>query len=276
MTATVAHLLARADELRQVSESPRLDTELLLAAAVNKDRSWLYTWPDKTLEDTAFTRFNAIFARRKQGEPIAYILGEKEFWSLPLYVDQSTLIPRPETELLVEAVLQQPIGKQRILDLGTGTGAIALALASELSMSDIYAVDASSAAIELAKRNCRRLSLENVTIFASDWFSELAGMRFDIIVSNPPYIDADDTHLVSGDLRFEPKSALVAAKNGLADIATIIAESREHLTESGMLLLEHGWQQAEAVRSMFSQNGYREIDTLKDLSGNDRVTFAKV
>ncbi|WP_045857235.1 peptide chain release factor N(5)-glutamine methyltransferase [Teredinibacter purpureus] len=272
---SVAVTLKRAAELQTVSDSARLDTELLLSHVLDKNRTWLFTWPEKQLSESQMQAFDRLFRRRLNGEPIAHILGEKEFWSLPFYVDASTLIPRPDTERLVECTLERAGGNSALLDLGTGTGAIALALASEMPCATIIAVDKSEKAVALATRNRDRLQLSNVTLRVSDWFEALKGERFDFIVSNPPYIDANDPHLNEGDVAFEPASALVAQDQGIADIHTIIAEAPLYLGDNGLLLLEHGWQQAALVRDLFKRYGFREVQTFNDIGGNERVTLAK-
>lgn len=270
---TVADCIRQAVKLQKISDSPRLDVELLLGHAAGKSRTWLYTWPEAEVDNLHAAQFYALLARRKRGEPIAHILGEKEFWSLRLYVDESTLIPRPETELLVELVLALDAPRRRLLDLGTGTGAIALALASELPDAQILAVDQSLQAVALAQKNLKRLAYSNLEIKQSDWFSSITDGAFDIIVSNPPYIDKDDPHLQRGDVSYEPQSALVAADNGLADIHHIIREAMAFLCPAGILLLEHGCQQGAAVRELFDRYGYQGIATRQDIAGRDRVTL---
>ncbi len=271
---TIGQCLKAAIQLQAVSDTPRLDVELLLAHCLNKDRIYLFTWPERALTPEQQDAFDAALARRKQGEPVAHILGYREFWSLPLQVDASTLIPRPDTELLVEVALQclSP-GPQRILDLGTGTGAIALALASERPDCEIIAVDKVPAAVQLAQTNCSRLQLNNVSVMQSDWLSAVVPVDFDIIVSNPPYIDETDEHLDQGDVRFEPKSALVAAEKGLADIRQIVADTARLNQRPFWLLLEHGWQQAEVVREIMLSAGFVDVETRQDLAGRDRVTL---
>lgn len=273
--ASVADCLTVSAELSDVSDTARLDTELLLAAVLGKSRTWLFTWPEYNLSEEEQARFAEFFARRRGGEPVAYILGEREFWSLPFFVDASTLIPRPDTELLVSCVVDLPIPKQRLLDLGTGTGAIALALASELSDALIIAVDKSPEAVHLAQRNQARLGFSNVEILQSDWYSALGDQHFDVIVANPPYIDEKDAHLGRGDVRFEPRSALVAADKGLADIRHIIVHAVEHLSDGGTLLIEHGWQQDERVAEILAGKGFLEIRTFQDLGGNNRATLGR-
>lgn len=272
--ATIAECLRCGVELQAVSDTPRLDVELLLAHCLNKDRVFLFTWPEQQLTAEQTQAFERALARRKSGEPVAMILGYREFWTLPLQVNASTLIPRPDTELLVEIALHVlPQKPQRILDLGTGTGAIALALASERPDCEILAVDKFPDAVQLAQANCTRLQLSNVSIIQSDWLSAVMPVDFDVIVSNPPYIDEKDEHLNQGDVRFEPKSALVAADNGLADIRQIVADTARLNQRPFWLLLEHGWQQAEAVREIMVSAGFVDVETRQDLAGRDRVTL---
>lgn len=232
------------------SDSARLDAEVLLSRVLNKDRTYLYTWPERELTCAEQQAFAQLVARRCQGEPVAYLTGEQEFWSLPLKTHRKTLIPRPETELLVEQALAlEPGSRARVLDLGTGTGAIALALASERPGWQISAVDRIAESVSLAQENAARLNLK-IKVYQSDWFSAVPETEtFALILSNPPYIDAADQHLQQGDLRFEPTSALVAGERGLADIRHISKQALGYLTPGGYLLLEHGWQQAADVRA---------------------------
>jgi len=258
------------------SDTAKLDCKILLAFVLDKETSYLLTWPEKKLSETQFQAFMLLFNRRLKGEPIAYIIQEREFWSLPFYVSPATLIPRPDTELLVEHILARHHQSElTCLDLGTGTGAIALALASEQPTWNIDAIDFSYEAIALAKKNAQRLQLPNVKIYQSDWFSTVAqDKQFNIIVSNPPYIDENDEHLSEGDVRFEPLSALVASDNGYSDIKQIAKNALKYLENKGALYFEHGFEQAEGVRKILMQLGYRNIETLQDYSGNDRVTCA--
>lgn len=253
------------------SDSARLDAELLLAHVLDKDRTWLYTWSDRLLSSSQQDSASELLDQRMQGIPVAHLLGQREFWSLPLAVNASTLIPRGDTETLVEWVLDLALpANARVLDLGTGTGAIALALASEKPGWHIEAVDAQTDAVALATSNAERLDLP-VKVYRSDWFSAVEG-RFDVIVSNPPYIDADDAHLQQGDVRFEPHSALVAANNGLADLNHIQRTAPAYLNDHGWLLLEHGWQQAPAVSRALTQQGFQQVTTRRDLGGQARIT----
>ncbi len=256
------------------SESPRRDAEILLGFVTGRTRTFILAFGETALTDDELTRLDALLARRVQGEPVAYLTGQREFWSLPLEVSAATLIPRPDTECLVEQALARlPAAPCRILDLGTGTGAIALALASERPDCQVTALDVVPQAVELAKRNAQRFGIDNVTVLQSHWFCALTDARFSLIVSNPPYIDGDDPHLTQGDVRFEPKSALVAQNAGLADLDAIIAGARRFLENDGWLLLEHGWRQGEAVRALFTRAGYQGVETCRDYGGNERLTL---
>lgn len=256
------------------SDTPRLDLELLLAHSLQQSRVYLRTWPAFILSAEQEQQFLALLRRRETGEPIAYILGQQEFWSLPLQVNPSTLIPRPDTERLVELALQLlPDQNPSILDLGTGTGAIALALASERPDAQVTAVDVSQAACELAQQNALQLGVSNLKIIESHWF-EAVTEQFSLIVSNPPYLDADDPHLP--DLRFEPTRALVADEAGLKDLRHIIQHAPSYLTAQGWLLLEHGWQQGLQVRTLMAECRYTQVKTYQDYGGNDRVTLGQL
>ena len=258
------------------SPTPRLDAELLLAQALGKSRGYLHTWPERELEASQLECYQAALARRRTGEPVAYILGRQGFWSLDLDVASHTLIPRPDTELLVETALALlPATPLQVLDLGTGTGAIALALACERPAWQMTGVDRVAAAVALAQGNGTRLQLANARFAESCWFSALAGQRFQLIVSNPPYIAAADPHLSQGDVRFEPSSALVAGVDGLDDIRLIIEQAPEHLLAGGWLLLEHGFDQAEAVRELLVQRGFATVESRRDLGGHQRISLGQ-
>lgn len=277
---TITNCIQRASALAQVSDTPRLDIEILLTHILTKNRTYLFTWPEKNLTAEQTQQFEQAFLRRLHGEPIAHIIGQREFWSLPLFVDNTTLIPRPDTELLVEAVLDLyskdlPDQQRRLLDLGTGTGAIALAIASEKKDWQCVGVDKEPAAVALAEKNRAHLHFGNVVIKRSDWFSALANEKFDVIVSNPPYIDPKDPHLQEGDVRFEPLSALIADNQGLADIELIAQHAWDYLLPAAWLLVEHGYDQGEAVRHLFAERGYGKINTLIDIGNNERVTLGQ-
>jgi release factor glutamine methyltransferase len=272
--ASIDELLLQAD----LTDSPsaKLDAELLLAAALGKSRSYLRTWPEREVAASSAEQFSASLARRRNGEPVAYILGRQGFWSLDLDVASHTLIPRPDTELLVETALALlPATPLVVLDLGTGTGAIALALACERPAWQVTGVDRVSAAVTLAQGNRARLQLANARFAASHWFSALIGQRFHLIVSNPPYIAAGDPHLSQGDVRFEPSSALVAGVDGLDDIRTIIQQAPQHLEAGGWLLLEHGFDQASAVRELLSGQGFLSVQSRLDLGGHQRISLGQ-
>jgi len=274
---SIAEIINQGQQLLAAfSDSAKLDCKILLAFVLGKETSYLLTWPDKTLSETQFQAFMMLFERRLQGEPIAYIIEEGEFWSLPFYVSPATLIPRPDTELLVEHILARHVESDlSCLDLGTGTGAIALSLASEHKSWKVSAIDFNDEAVSLAKKNAKRLELPQVNIYQSDWFSNVKStQKFNIIVSNPPYIDENDHHLNEGDVRFEPLSALVAGEHGFSDIKKIAKQAQLYLKNNGALYLEHGFEQAEGVRKILNQLEYQSIETIKDYSGNDRVTCA--
>lgn len=274
---TIIASLLRSAELPD-SPTARLDVELLLAAALGKPRSFLHTWPERIVSSEAALKFASYLQRRQTGEPVAYILGQQGFWKLDLEVAPHTLIPRPETEMLVEAALElvPAFAQSQVLDLGTGTGAIALALASERPAWQVTAVDRVLEAVALAERNRQRLQLDNAKVLSSHWFGSLEGKRFDLIISNPPYIADEDPHLVTGDVRFEPNSALVAGADGLDDLRLIIDQAPVHLNPEGWLLLEHGYDQGAAVRDLLSSHGFEKIQTRRDLGDHERITFGRL
>lgn len=264
------------------SDSSKIDAEFLLCKLLNKNLAWLKTWPDFQLDKQQQKSYLDYLERRIKGEPIAYIIGEKPFWTLQLKTNNSTLIPRSETELLVETALdflndlQRNLQEKRtfnILDLGTGTGAIALAIASERPKDSIWACDFNQQAVELALENSRYNKIENVNFFRSDWFSQVTNNNFDLIVANPPYIANNDPHLQQGDLIFEPDSALVAHDNGFADIRLITNNAFSYLNQQGALMIEHGFEQAQKVQEIFSHAGFSQVTTFQDLAGLDRITI---
>ena len=260
----------------------KLDANLLLQAVTKRSRSAIFAFGETELNETEQNQLNQMLERRTKGEPMAYILGEKEFWSLPLKVSSDTLIPRPDTERLVEVALDwanKRLENQeslQILDLGTGTGAIALALASELKQkAQVLGVDFKPEVVVLAESNRQTLQIENARFQQSDWFSTLVNQQFDLIVSNPPYIDEEDENLQIGDVRFEPLTALVADNHGLSDLHKMIEKAPLYLKPNGALFLEHGWQQALDVQHIFHQNQWQAVETFKDYANLDRITKAE-
>lgn len=253
-------------------DTASLDANLLLSHVTSLSKVMLIAHDEDELSKEQEDKFFSLINKRKTGYPIAYILGYKEFFGLRLKVTEDTLIPRPDTETLVEKALAfNPQGK--VLDLGTGTGAIILALKSELKSSiDAYAVDLSKKALEVASFNSQKLNLP-VTFIQSNWFSKLGDLKFSMIVSNPPYIQKDDIHLTQTSLPFEPIQALTSEEDGLLDIKLICKEAKDHLENGAPLLIEHGFNQGEKVRAIFTEQGYKNVATIKDLGGNDRVTF---
>jgi release factor glutamine methyltransferase len=252
----------------------RTDAELLLLHVLRQPRSWLFAHVDDELDTDVQTAYAALLERRVWGEPMAYITGHRGFWSLELEVTPATLIPRPETELLVEQALQRlpPDTACRVADLGTGSGAVALAIARERPCAQVIATDTSVAALAVATRNAQVHAIGNVAFLHGDWLAPLAGQRFELIASNPPYIEAADPHLAQGDLRFEPASALASGDDGLDDIRRIVRDARTCLHPGGWLLFEHGWNQGVAVRALLADAGYVDVFTAQDLEQRDRVS----
>lgn len=286
MSRRIADVLARAERrLAAASSSPRLDAEILLAHVLNRSRAMVLICGRDELAEADGTRFELLMQRRERGEPVAYITGRREFWSLPLKVTPDVLIPRPETELLVEWAValcvdssfpRKPESRARIADLGTGSGAIALALAKELSKAEVTATDLSAAALKVAQANAEALCIKNVHFLEADFSSALdSGLRrnddlLDLIVSNPPYIAEGDPHLQ--DLTHEPVLALTSGRDGLDSLRVITAKARACLNSGGWLLVEHGYQQGAAVRQLFSQAGFAQVETRRDLAGHERAT----
>ncbi len=253
--------------------SSRIEVQCLLQAVLNVNRAYLITHPERELITDESARYAALFERRLQGEPVAYLLGTREFYGLNFKVTPATLIPRPDTELLVELALQHLSQRGRVLDMGTGSGAIALSIAHARQDVDVVAVDASADALIVAQYNAQALGIQNVHLLYSDWFAQLADERFDLIVSNPPYIEADDVHLTQGDVRFEPLTALASGSDGLGDIRRISGQARNYLNPGGWLMLEHGYNQAARVRDFLQQTGFSSVTSVRDLSGIARVTM---
>ena len=263
--------------LTPVSSSARLDSELLLSKIIHQSRTFFYTHPEYTLTALEHHTFQQLLAQRLAGMPIAYLTGTREFWSLPLVVTTDTLIPRPDTERLVELALSllPETSHANILDLGTGTGAIALALASERPSWTLLACDKSQAAVNTARANATQLGIKNLNVLCSNWFNSIPKQRFDAIVSNPPYIAENDPHLLQGDVRFEPRDALVSGVDGLDALLYIIERSRDWLLPGGFIALEHGFEQGPAVTAALKQFGYQHVKCWQDWQGNDRVSIGQ-
>lgn len=270
--AQVGALLREARQQLGNSDSADLDARLLLARVLGRSRTWLHAWPEAGVEAEQVARFHELIAARREGRPVAYLLGEREFHGLRLRVDDAVLVPRPDTELLVELALALELpADARVADLGTGSGAIALALAAERPGWRILATDRSESALAVAQQNARDLELSQVCFRQGDWCAALGGGDWDLILSNPPYLAADDPHL-DGDLRFEPRHALVAGDDGLADLRLLAQQAREHLRPGASLLLEHGWQQGAAARELLLEAGYLAVSSHRDLAGHERVS----
>jgi release factor glutamine methyltransferase len=273
------------------ASSARIEVQCLLQQVLQVGRAYFFAHPERVLNATEYAAYQALLKRRLAGEPIAYILGEREFFGLKLSVTSATLIPRPDTELLVELALQYlpspsatlpPLPQAgegqgrgcvlRVLDMGTGSGAIALALAHQRPDVEVWACDASAAALAVANSNAQRLAIVNVRFVESNWFAAFGGQCFDLIVSNPPYIAADDEHLAQGDVRFEPLSALASGADGLDDIRRIIKQAGAHLNPKGWLIFEHGYDQAARVRELLQQGGFSAVFSARDLAGIERCS----
>lgn len=272
---TIHTALQAAVRRLKTGPSPRLDAEVLLACVLNVSRTHLYAWPEKKLSPAQAADFQALVARRAAGEPVAYLTGQREFHSLPLQVTPAVLIPRPETELLVEVALDHLPADGRVVDLGTGSGAVALAMARQRPGCEIIATDRSPAALQVAQTNARQLHI-HIHWVAADWLAAFAPLRARLIVSNPPYIRAHDPHLRQGDVRYEPRQALVAGEDGLMALRYIIAAARAHLQPQGWLWLEHGYDQEAAVQALLRRHGYAAIATHRDLAGLPRVSGGRM
>ncbi len=261
-------------ELLRTSGLAAVDARVLLRHALGVDDVYLIAHGSDTVDEPLAAKFRALVARRAAGEPVAYLTGEREFYGHTFKVTPDVLIPRPETELLVELALERlPLDKPaRVLDLGTGSGCIGVSIASERHLAKVTAADISTAALEIAHANARRLALTNVTFEQGRWFEAVAGQRFDIIVSNPPYVAVGDSHLTRGDLRYEPAQALSAGDDGLLDIAFIVAHAREHLVPGGWLLLEHGYNQAATTSALLRLAEFFDVHVWRDLAGIERVS----
>ena len=276
---TLAELLQQSSQqLAAISDSPRLDAEVLLCHVLQKERSHLRAWPEKIITGEPLARFQTLLEQRLSGQPIAYLCGRREFWSLDLAVNPHTLIPRPETELLVETLLElypqhTPL---KLADLGTGSGAIALAIASERPGWSIIATDIDKTSLQLAEQNARRHQLKNITFAQGSWFQALGHEKLDIIVSNPPYIAESDPHLQLGDVRFEPRRALSSGADGLDDIRLLAAGAASHLKPGGMLMVEHGYNQKTQLNDIFTKNHYKKIQQRRDILKQPRLTYGYI
>ena len=274
MTTLRAALAEAVDSLSALQDNPRLDAEVLLAHVLNQPRYHAYAWPEKTLDTENAVRYRQLVERRAGGEPIAYLTGMREFWSLSLTVTVDTLIPRPETELLVDRALRYlpPEQRLRVADLGTGSGAVAIAIATERPQCTVIATDNSVSALSVAENNIARLGIDNIACRTGDWCTVLPAEDFHLIVSNPPYVASGDPHLAQGDVRFEPRAALAAGPQGMDAIERIAKEAGAHLLPGARLILEHGTEQGAHVRKLLVELGYGAVETYRDLAGHERVT----
>jgi len=274
---TIKEALKHASNSLHDSDTNELDSEVLLAYLLKKNRSYFRAWPDRTLSTDELDAYQQLIEQRKNGQPIAYLTGEREFWSRSFIVSPDVLIPRPDTELLIDIAQQKftPSQAFSILDLGTGSGAIAITLALEFLNASVTAVDSSTKALAIANKNSQRLSSHQVGFIHSDWFKQVPTQAFDLIVSNPPYICQTDPHLLDGDVRFEPNSALIAMDEGLLDIKNIISNTPEYLKPNGILLFEHGYQQGKSVKSLLELHGFKSIEQFQDIQGHTRATLGK-
>ena len=260
-----------------ITDTPKLDAEILLAHAIQKNRTYLYTWPEKELSNSQIKLFKTLIKKRLSGKPIAYIVGTREFWGLDFIVNQHTLIPRPDTEIIVIETIhltKKRQGHVKVLDLGTGSGAIICSLKHELPQIDAYAIDYSHQALEIAKQNAKNLNL-SINFIQSDWFKNLGSQKFNLIISNPPYIEEQDPHLNKNGLSFEPITALTSGTDGLKDIKTICKQASKFLHKNGCILIEHGYNQAKDIKEILTKNNFHKIKTIKDYGNNDRVTIGE-
>ncbi len=259
-------------------DTAKLECEILMSNVVKKRREYLYSHPEYLLDATEYSNFNSLIQKRASGFPVAYLTGSREFWSIDIKVNKYTLIPRPETECLVESVLKniETESKQKILDLGTGSGAIAIAIASERPMSQITAIDICPYALDMAKDNANKNNVSNIDFLLSDWFSEINQTMFDVIISNPPYVESNCPGFISGDIRYEPRLALDGGSRGMDAYIRIIPGAIRYLKPGSMIALEHGYLQGGMIHNCMSDNGYCDIQTIKDYAGNDRVTTGKI
>ena len=276
-TSIVRNLLVDAEQRLQAIASARLDAEILLASSMNTDRAGLYAYPEREVPEAVVANFHLLLNKRVDHYPVAYLTGNKEFWSLELDVDQYTLIPRPETECVIEATLEYMSDQQQydILDLGTGSGAIALAIASERPACRVLAIDLSQEALAVAIGNALKHEIENVKFVQSDWFSKLRGRQFDLIIANPPYVESDDIGFSSGEIRHEPRLALDGGHHGMRAITHLVPAATHYLKPGARLILEHGYQQAESIRQLFAAQHYQDIHSRQDYAGLDRFSLGQ-
>ncbi len=263
--------------LQEVSDSAELDAEVLLCHVLKKNRSYLRTWPERYLDNKQYKQFHSLLSQRLQGQPIAYIVGQREFWSRNFQVTDAVLIPRPDTETIIELCLHliQDKPNAKLIDLGTGSGIIAITLAAEFPKLQVTAVDNSTKALNIAQKNAKLNKTPHIKFLQSNWLQQIPQSHFDLIVSNPPYICPDDPHLTQGDVRFEPSNALISEQQGLQDIIQICAQSRHYLNHGGHLILEHGYQQKIQVHSILQEYGYQNIHCQQDLANQPRVSYAQ-
>jgi release factor glutamine methyltransferase len=278
MPLAINQALASGRQQLTHSDTPELDSELILLYCLNASRNILFTDPNKYLTHLQEQQFSELISRRQKGEPVAYLIGTQGFWDLHLKVSPHTLIPRGDTESLIDWVLEKELNPKSILDLGTGTGALALSLAHEFPNARVLGVDVVSDAVALAQENKILNKISNAKFVQSSWFDSLKNeseenKKFDLIISNPPYIDEQDPHLSQGDVRFEPSSALTAKQEGFADLFYIASHAQQYLNPQGCLLMEHGWQQAPQVQEFLKSENYKNVDSGKDLAGRERFTF---
>ena len=270
-------IVAATAQLKNSSPTPALDAQVLLAHSLGQDRTYVIAHARDDLDTDTQKRFEQLVTKRLGGTPVAYLTGKQEFWSLPIMVTVDTLIPRPETELLVELALEKipEYENSSILDIGTGSGAIAIAIANERENASVVASDSSAQAIEVAMRNANQLELDNIKFVEGATFDPLVNKIFDLVVSNPPYVPENDPHLTQGDVRFEPRSALAAGHDGLDVIRQIVEQAIDYLVPQGWLMIEHGYDQESAVEKLFERAGFEEIECYRDLSGQPRVTIGR-
>jgi release factor glutamine methyltransferase len=258
------------------SESPEIDSQVLLCHVLSCANTYLHIWADKILSSEQQTQFEQLIKLRQSGQPVAHLTGERGFWCLDLKVTADTLIPRPDTELLVSLALEKITSGMRVADLGTGTGAIALSLATERPTATFFAMDYSWPALQVAQTNACSHQLSNVLFWQGSWLNAINDNCLDIVVSNPPYIEQNDPHLLQGDVRFEPMTALASGVDGLDDIRLIIVQAKRCLKASGWLLIEHGYHQAAQVKQLFEQAGFMQVKSEQDFGGNDRVVIGQI